>query len=73
MATLEAANRAMLDVLLLVAENENCVCQCKTCGYPSGYHPNTTPIDAHDYKAPASSCLGCQVDAALALAEGQPQ
>ncbi len=71
-ARLIAAAPDMLDVLKLVAENEQCACQCKTCGYPNGYHPNTTPIDVHEYTPPAP-CLGCQVDAAIALAEGQAQ
>ena len=62
-----AAAPTMLDVLKLI--DEECVCaggRCAVCGNPAEYHPSSAK---HDYVSPAP-CLGCQVDAAIKLAEG---
>ena len=65
-ANLLKASPAMLDVLKLVAENEECVCECKRCEGPPGYHPS---VFGHEYEPPAP-CLGCQVGAVIKLAKG---
>ena len=71
-ANLLAAAPDMLDALLLVAENEECVCVCAKCSFNTDYHNAETlkalGVAGHDYTPPAL-CLGCQVDAAIKLAE----
>ena len=65
---------AMLDVLKLVAENENgcaCVCSATACHFNADYHTDKTMkalgITAHEYVSP-DPCLGCQVESAISLA-----
>ena len=62
----------MLDVLLQVAENEECVCgECTECLQSrSGHDAQFTIAKKHEY-TPRAPCLGCQVDAAIKLAEGE--
>ena len=67
--TLKEANRAMLDVLLLVQDGESCVCAgCARCNGEMEHAYTSRP--GHEYKPPAP-CLGCQVDAAIKLASGE--
>ena len=68
----QAAAPAMLAVLKLVAENEECVCgECTECLQSrSGHDAQFTIAKKHDYK-PLAPCLGCQVSEAIAKAEGE--
>ena len=71
-ASLLAAAPAMLDVLKLVAEKCSCA-GCAVCGKPKNSHHDSPYRKGygvyHDHSPPAP-CLGCQVDAAIKLAEG---